>query len=149
MAENTSAPQETVYKKSAGMKTFSIRLKPGQDLREQLEDFIRAANIQAGFIITAVGSINTANLRMSDETKEIKFAGKFEIVSLVGTMSQDGLHLHISLSGKDGKVIGGHLLPGCKIHTTAEIIIGELDDLFFTREDDPETGFKELKIYNK
>jgi predicted DNA-binding protein with PD1-like motif len=140
---------ETGFFKSEKIKTYALRLKPGQDLRESLENFIKEANIQAGYIITTVGSLSNATLRLADESKSSEFSGKFEIVSLVGTLSQDGVHLHISLADNTGKMVGGHLLKGCKIYTTAEIIIGESEDLFFTRETDPDTKFKELKIYKK
>jgi predicted DNA-binding protein with PD1-like motif len=68
---------------------------------------------------------------------------------LVGTLCESGLHLHISLSDSNGNMLGGHVLPGCKIYTTAEIVILELCDLLFTREMDAETGFKELIVTNK
>ena len=74
------------------------------------------------------------------------FEGKFEIVSLVGTFSLDGCHLHISLSDKDGNVIGGHLKEGCAIFTTAEIVISEIENMVFFREMDESTGFKELIV---
>jgi len=57
--------------------------------------------------------------------------------------------LHISLSDKDGKIIGGHLKKGCIIYTTAEIVIGEFDNLIFAREQDEKTGFVELVVIDK
>jgi predicted DNA-binding protein with PD1-like motif len=71
---------------------------------------------------------------------------KFEIVSLVGTLSTHGIHLHISISDKDGKTIGGHLEKGCLIYTTAEIVIGVSEDFIFVRTVDENTGYKELEI---
>lgn len=69
-----------------------------------------------------------------------------EIVSLTGTVSLHGSHLHISLSRRDLSVLGGHLMPGCLVNTTAEIILLELPGLSFTREFDEETGYDELSI---
>ncbi len=129
------------------MKTFALRLHPGQDLKDELIKFTEKNNIQAGFILTCVGSLNKATIRMVKKIKD--FEEKFEIVSLVGTLSQDGVHLHISLSDKDGNTIGGHLKKGCSIYTTAEIVIGELDDAKFSREFDKQTEFKELIISKK
>lgn len=127
------------------MKTYVIRLKPGQDLKEELKNIVVSENIKAGFILTCVGSLKKAKLRLAEENIE-KFDEKFEIVSLVGTLSQDGIHIHISLADKNGKVIGGHLKEDCIIHTTAEIVIGECEDCTFSRELDKNTGFKELEI---
>jgi predicted DNA-binding protein with PD1-like motif len=72
--------------------------------------------------------------------------GPFEIVSLVGTLSGGTDHLHISLSDKDGNVIGGHVIGGLYVYTTAEIVIGECQQLAFDREHDASTGFAELVV---
>ena len=72
--------------------------------------------------------------------------GKFEILTLSGTVCGTGLHLHISLADSSGKTLGGHLLDGNRIYTTAEIIIGEATDLLFARAIDSETGYLELTI---
>jgi len=69
-------------------------------------------------------------------------------VSLVGTLSGDTGHLHISLSDAQGHMIGGHVIGGLYIFTTAEIVIGECSDLKFTREHDDSTGFLELVMKN-
>ena len=131
------------------MKTFALRLHPKQDLKKELIKFTKDNNIQAGFILTCVGSLSRATLRMADETIIKDFEKRFEINSLVGTLSQDGAHLHISLSDETGAEIGGHVKDGCLIYVTAEIIIGELEDAKFSREFDGQTGFKELVISKK
>jgi|GEM_PF-459861 len=134
---------------STSGRMFVLRLKPGQDLREELEKFTRAANIRAGFILTAVGSLQKASLRLADQTVTTTLTQKFEIVSLTGTLSTDGVHLHIALSDAEGKTTGGHLVAGSIIYTTAEIVIGEARDLIFTREMDEQTGYKELKLHKR
>ena len=73
--------------------------------------------------------------------------GHFEIVSLVGTLSQKGeSHLHMCLSDNKGSCVGGHLLKGSKVFTTAEIVIGEALDLEFARIHDGATPWEELRI---
>jgi hypothetical protein len=128
------------------MKSYALRLKPEMDLKKELNLLTKEKNISAGFIVSCVGSLKTAKLRLADEEVIKEYNEKFEIVSLVGTLSQDGLHLHISLSDKEGNVIGGHLKEGCVIYTTAELIIGEEESLRFCRKLDEETNFKELVI---
>ncbi len=131
------------------MRIFPIRLKPGEDLKESLRCFVEQNNIQAGFILTAVGSLKQATLRFANRDNPQVLNEKFEIVSLVGNLSTHGLHLHISLSDKNGKTIGGHLLDGCIIYTTAEIVIGISEDFIFLRTVDETTGYKELEIKAK
>ena len=127
------------------MKIYAYRLKPNQDLKASIENYVRENQIEAGVVLSSVGSLNCATLRLADESIKT-FEQKFEIVSLIGTLSTEGCHLHISLADKDGNVIGGHMKEGCAIYTTAEIVLGEINDLIFTREDDSETGFKELVV---
>lgn len=128
------------------MKYYALRLYPGQDVKNEITDFTKKQQIKAGIVLTCIGSLSSARLRLADENVTKKLEEKFEILSLQGTLSQDGCHLHISISDSEGSVIGGHLLDGCIIYTTAEIVIGEVDDLTFSREYDPQTGFDELKV---
>ncbi|MBD1805403.1 DNA-binding protein [Microcoleus sp. FACHB-SPT15] len=131
------------------MKIFPIRLKPEQDLKASLKTFVEQNNIQSGFILTTVGSLKQATLRFASQDETQVFEERFEIVSLVGTLSTHGLHLHISLSDKNGETIGGHLVDGCIIYTTAEIIVGTTEDFTFLRTVDTVTGYKELEIQPK
>ncbi|MBS3168648.1 DNA-binding protein [Candidatus Woesearchaeota archaeon] len=128
------------------MRYHALRLKRGQDLKISILQFVFKNRIKAAFIVTCVGSLEKSRLRMADENISKEFDKKFEIVSLVGTLCPDGVHLHISLSDAKGVTIGGHLQEGCIIYTTAEIIIGELEGLKFSRVFDKNTGFKELFI---
>ena len=130
-------------------KVYALRLHPGDDLKIKLADFVKEKKIKAGYIITCVGSLSRATLRLSNRNETQTWKESFEITSLTGTLSPDGNHLHISIANKEGVTIGGHLMDGSLISTTAEIIIGEAPDLIFTRETDTLTTFKELKVYTK
>lgn len=129
---------------------LAFRLTPGQDLKTELEAFVNKNNITSGFIATCVGSLHKVTIRMAGakpEKQDIRaMDGHFEIVSLVGTISVSGTHLHISVSDEDGKVCGGHLKEGSLVTTTAEIVIGYDDSITFKRLMDDETGFEELIV---
>lgn len=127
------------------LKNHAFRLLPGQDLKASLEQYVRDRQIKAGVILSGVGSLQRATLRLADESLKT-FEQKFEIVSLTGTLSQDGCHLHISLGDSQGQVVGGHLKDGCLIYTTAEMVIGEISDVTFKRRPDQDTGFNELVV---
>ncbi len=128
------------------MKTHQTRLLPHQDLKLQILNLCTEKNISAGTVLSSVGSLTVANIRYSDQKNGTLLHGPFEILSLNGTVSKNGLHLHIAISGNSGKTLGGHLLDGCLIHTTCELVIGELEDTIFTRELDSQTNYMELKI---
>jgi predicted DNA-binding protein with PD1-like motif len=146
--ENT-VTTSVVSQKSEKNTFYALRLKPNQDLKKELQAFVKKENIKAGFVVTTVGSLKKAVIRFANQKENTVIENKFEIVSLVGTMGQDGLHLHISISDENGKTIGGHLADGSLIYTTAEIVLGELNDINFVREKDEETTYKELMIYKK
>ena len=126
--------------------THVFRLKPGADLKKEIETYVKATDIQAGWIGCGVGSLTDYNIRFANQSEGNKGAGQFEIVNLMGTVSVHGSHIHISISDSTGKTMGGHLLEGNFIYTTAEIIIQEAEDFVFTREKDGGTGWQELQI---
>lgn len=128
------------------MKVFAFRLKPNQDLRKSLKTFVVKNNIQAGFILTTVGSLKQVNIRFANQNEGTFLDGKFEIVSLVGTLSTHGLHLHISVADQNGKTLSGHLKDGCIVYTTAEVVIGASEEYIFLRTLDEETGYQELEV---
>lgn len=128
------------------MKVFALRLKPDQDLRQSLKTFAEEQNIKAGFILTAIGSLKQATLRFANQSVSTALPNKFEILSLNGTLATTGVHLHICISDKEGKTIGGHLDNGCIVYTTAEIVIGASEEFTFIRTIDEQTGYKELEI---
>lgn len=128
------------------MHTCSVRLRPGQDLKKALEALVQQERIAAGAVLTCVGSLTDVTLRLANQEGSSNWQGHFEIVSLVGTLSMGGSHLHLSVSDSTGLTLGGHLIEGCKIYTTAELLIGIMPDLLYTREPDPTYGYKELVI---
>jgi hypothetical protein len=132
------------------MRALAFRLTPGADLKAELQRLTAAEGLHAGCILTCVGSLAEARLRMPGVAGAAEvvrtFAGPMEIVSLVGTLGPDGMHVHISLSGPDGACVGGHLMSGCRVHTTAELVIGALDEVEFRRLPDAATGYLELSV---
>ncbi|NEQ28778.1 MAG: DNA-binding protein [Microcoleus sp. SIO2G3] len=128
------------------MEAIALRLKPQQDLKAELDDFVAKQQIEAACILTCVGSLSEANLRFANQPEGTLLPGKLEIVSLTGVMSMHGSHYHLAIADSTGRTIGGHLLKGCLIYTTAEIIIGILPQYRFKREYDAASGFRELVI---
>lgn len=124
----------------------SVRLTPDQDLKIEIHNFCNQNNISAGCIISAVGSLKIAKLRLAGSNSFFEAKGNFEIVSITGTISKNGSHVHIALADEAGKVTGGHLTDGNLIYTTCELVLLSIENQEFTREHDPVTGFNEIKI---
>ncbi len=128
------------------MTTYVFRLQPNQDLKKELKNFVESHSLRAGVMLTVVGSLSAINLRMAGGKECLNMSGDFEILSLTGTLSTDGNHLHLTVSDHTGKTLGGHLMDGCIVRTTAEIAILSIEDLSFKREKDDKTGYDELVI---
>lgn len=126
--------------------SFALRLKPGEDLKKQIDAIVQTKQIRAGWIASATGSLTEYSIRFANQPAGTFGNGHFEIVSLTGTLSTNGNHLHISISDSTGKTIGGHLLEGCKVYTTVELILMSSNKYSFTREKDGTTSWPELQI---
>jgi uncharacterized protein len=142
-----SAPAAEVSVRESRLRTLSLRLRPGQDLRQQLTALAKTHPLPAGAVLTCVGSLTQVTLRLANQEGPTVLRGHFEIVSLVGTLGAAGSHLHLSVADSTGRTIGGHLLDGCLVYTTAELVLGVLDDVEFRRETDPTFGYQELAVH--
>lgn len=127
------------------MKIHALRLKPGQDLKAEIINFVREHEIRAWCILACVGWLDKVTLRVSGG-EIMTFEKKLEIVSIMGTLSQDDCHIHISLADIDYGVIWGHLKDWSSVYSTAELVLAEFEDFVFLRKLDEETGFAELNI---
>lgn len=123
-----------------------FRLTKGMDLRKEIVKYCNDNNIKAGIISACVGCCYEIYFRLAGGEKFYHKVGDHEIVSMTGTISEDGVHIHVSFSDDEGVTVGGHLSEGCFVNSTAEIAIIEIDNYKLTREFDDETGYKELVI---
>lgn len=123
-----------------------FRLTKGMDLKKSIVKYCKENNIKAGIICACVGCCYEIYFRLAGGKDFYHKIGDHEIVSMTGTISEDGVHIHVSFADIEGNVVGGHLSDGCYVGSTAEIAIIELEEYKLTREFDEETGYKELVI---
>lgn len=128
---------------SAG-RIHVLRLGPGEELRGTLRDWAALMGVQAAFISSAVGSFSTAHLRYAGRADGAMTSTDLEVLSLSGTLSVHGMHLHLSVADRDGRMLGGHVLDGCIVRTTLELTVQEVDGVRMLRTKDPSTGYDEL-----
>ena len=122
-----------------------FRLTNGSDLKKEIESYAINNKI-SGIILCSVGSLSKLTIRLADGETILKKEGMVEIVSIAGTLSEDGVHIHISVSDEFGNTIGGHLKDGCIVNTTAEVVLNIFDNIKFKREYDKKTGYDELVV---
>lgn len=128
------------------LKAVAIRLCPGQDVRQQLQNLANEQQWEAACIISSVGSLTHAAIRHANQATASLYNGHFEVTSLSGTLSKNGSHLHLSIADSTGHSFGGHMMDGCKVYTTMELVIGILPEVQFLREIDSTYGYKELVV---
>lgn len=128
------------------MKEHAFRLCKGDDLKKAIEDYAEDNNIKAGIVLSCVGCLYKTVLRSADGKSIITLEKDMEIVSITGTLSSNGSHIHIAVSDEELRTYGGHLKNGCLVNTTAEVVLVELTEYGFKREMDHETGYEELVV---
>jgi uncharacterized protein len=128
------------------MHELPLRLLPGHDLRRELEAALARDGGRAAFVLSGIGSLGEARIRLAGAAEPTIMRGELEILSLAGTIAANGSHLHAAVATATGEVVGGHVGIGCIVRTTAEVLLVVLDAWHFEREADAATGYDELAI---
>lgn len=84
-----------------------LRLPPGVDLRGELERLAQADPEFCGFIVSGIGSLERPVLRFADQARGVVLAGPQEVITLAGSVSRDGAHLHLVVADAEGHTLGG------------------------------------------
>ena len=124
-------------------RLIAVRLHRGDDLLKEIRRLAAEHNISCGAVISAVGCVSCARVRDAGGVNIRSIDCGCEIVSLTGTISNVRNHLHIALAKEDLTVVGGHLVEGCIINTTCELIILSSSEYRIVVEEDESTGYDE------
>ena len=105
------------------MHAVPLHLASGSDLRVTLEEFAVAQGAR-GFVLGVVGDLSQAAFQCPGQPQPTVLQGDLEIITLNGTFSPEGVHLHLSLSDGACQVWGGHLEPGSVVRKGADLLLG-------------------------
>jgi len=115
-------------------RTIFARLDENEDTLDAVKERAKQNKINAGFFFL-IGTLKKAVLGFYKEGKyrPIQVNGSLEIVCCTGNISkkEDGelvVHAHIAVANEQGATFGGHLLQGCPIDVTGELVIVETPD---------------------
>lgn len=128
------------------MSYLPLRLRPGADLRRSLESAVSAHGVVSAFVVSGIGSLSNPRVRFAGAESETLLKGAFELLSLSGTLTPDGSHLHMAISDHEGFVVGGHVCYGNTVRTTAEVLLAQPTEWTLSREHDAITGYSELVV---
>ena len=105
------------------------KFSEGEDLLESIADVARRSGIDSGFFLV-IGTLRGAVLGYYRDGKylPIEKSGTLEIASCMGNVSvkEDGelvVHGHIVVSDESGSAYGGHIMQGCRVDVTAELVL--------------------------
>ena len=107
------------------MRAVPLHLEAGIDVRRSLEQLALEHNA-GGFVLSVVGNLSQAAFACPGKSAPTVLAGELEIITLQGTISPDGVHLHLSFSDASCQVWGGHLEHGTLVLRGADLLVGLL-----------------------
>ena len=134
-------------------KTLAVRLLPGTDLIEGMEDACKKHNIKHAYV-SCFGSFSKVGYMYLVPKKEVKMkAGYGEVIEKEGPIEflngtgvvcqKEGCydtHFHATMCDQTGTVFGGHIVKGTTTAlTTVDLIIIELEKVEMLRTFDEET----------
>lgn len=140
-----------------------FKLHPHTDFVQSLNEACTAHNVKSGCIVTAIGSLNGAELKTPTVRPELKFGygygpdsirleGPLALVSMSGFICHaDGgaiePHLHVTLADSGGNVHAGHLvLESVRVLLTIECVVGVFDGIDMRMVTDPERGIRVVRM---
>lgn len=126
------------------MRTVCRRLRRGDDLLRSLEKIAKEEHLKLAVVLSGVGCVSRGRVRDASGVTLREIEEPCEIVSLNGTVSEQRCHVHIALSRENLSTMGGHLVEGCIINTTCELVLLELEEWGCSVEQDDETGYDEI-----
>ena len=127
------------------MRSLPLKLAPGSDLRITLEELARRDGI-SGFVLGVVGNLTQASFQCPGQANPTVLEGDLEVITLNGTLSPEGVHLHLSLSDGACQVWGGHLEPGTIVQKGVDLLIGVLEQRDGSPEQQSSTPRLEIAV---
>jgi len=132
-------------------KVLVIRLEPGEDIIKSIEKVVAEHKLLSGHLslIGAVSKVHLGYFDLDEKVyKDFTIDEDLEIVSCVGNISRlnEGyvVHAHVVASDVKGKCYAGHLMEGCVVSVTIEIVITEFTEM--SRARDEITGLNLLDL---
>ena len=136
-------------------RVIPLRLLPGTDLINGLKKVCEDNGVRHGAILSAIGTLRKLTIQIFVPNEKTKLGaaydppqtipGPIEIMGIQGVIFETesgevALHLHGVFCDKDGKTLGGHIVPGENpVLATLDAVIGEVAGVRMMRRYDEET----------
>jgi len=136
-------------------RVVPLRLLPGTDLMTGLKKVCEDNGVRHGTILSAIGTLRQLTIQIFVPKDRAKLGagydppqtipGPIEIMGIQGVIMETesgevALHLHGVFCDKEGKTLGGHLVPGGNpVLATLDVVIGEVSGVRMMQRYDEET----------
>ncbi len=136
-------------------RVIPLRLLPGTDLVNGLKKVCEDNDVRHGTIMSAIGTLRQLTIQIFVPKQEAKLGagydppqtipGPIEIMGIQGVIFETetgevALHLHGVFCDREGKTLGGHIVPGGNhVLATLDAVIGEVSGVRMIRRYDEET----------
>ncbi|MFX1560510.1 MAG: PPC domain-containing DNA-binding protein [Promethearchaeota archaeon] len=133
-------------------RVIFARMYPGEDVLESIESVAKEHGVRSGQL-NLIGAVSKARLgyfdREATEYRDFTVNEDVEVVSCMGNIAtHDGnlvVHAHMIVADEAGKCWGGHLMSGCEVSVTIELVIIETEIELIRKRDDA-TGLNLLHV---
>jgi len=127
-------------------------LQENNDVADSIKKKATESGVKAG-IFMLIGALKRAELGCYKEGEYVitRFDGPLEVASCMGNIAVDEkgetiVHAHIVVSNENGQAYGGHLMGGCLVGPTAELVVLEAAGVELQRTYDEKTKLKLLNL---
>jgi predicted DNA-binding protein with PD1-like motif len=128
------------------------RLLENDDVAEAIKKHAQESNVKAGVFIL-IGALKQVVLGCYKEGEYVytRMSGHVEVASCIGDIAVDEkgeiiIHAHIVVSNERGEAFGGHLMKGCLVSPTAELVIIEATGVNLRKAFDQKTKLNLLQL---
>ncbi len=125
------------------------RFNTGEDLFQGIKKVVLRHEVKAG-MFTVIGAVDRAQYGFYHPKKKTytnlswepdsDSSPALEIVNCTGNIAilddTTVIHAHITFTGEKGEILGGHLLEGCRINPTAELMLLNADGVLNRKRND-------------
>ena len=143
-------------------RIIAIRMAPGSDVLQSLEEVANKYNIKSGLILGGAASLRKCILRnprgypesfpITDDVRVYTpVEGPLELLSISGNFAATDknkliVHAHVTVSTgcPESIAYGGHLVEGAIIYSTGEMVIAETEGVLLKRIFNEETQVYEF-----
>lgn len=128
-----------------------VYMEYGEDFHECVERAARDKGIQAGAILSGIGTFDRARIHyithteFPSEDKFVEIEGPVELCSVDGIIADYKPHMHCTMALRGNELFAGHLEPGCNVLYLAEVVIAKLAGRWLERDKHPQLGTPRLR----